>query len=135
MSKRETRDRGGTSICFDCQNACGGCSWSEIDPETKKPAFKPVEGWTALRVPFIIGYSMGWTYYVTKCPQFIPDEPPKQRADRTKICPLCGSKFMPPLVGRRVYCKDCVPEGFTYGKNLKKVVPSVKRYKTKEENA
>lgn len=36
-----------TNICFDCQNACGGCCWSEIDPITGKPRFQPVPGWKA----------------------------------------------------------------------------------------
>ena len=35
------------NICFDCENATGGCSWSALDPVTGKPQFKPVPGWTA----------------------------------------------------------------------------------------
>ena len=38
-----------TNICFDCRRACGGCSWSAADPETGKPLFRPVPGWTAER--------------------------------------------------------------------------------------
>lgn len=38
------------NICFNCQRACGDCPWSEIDPETDKPRFQPVPGWTAKRV-------------------------------------------------------------------------------------
>lgn len=34
------------NICFDCANACGGCSWSELDAETGLPRFAPVPGWT-----------------------------------------------------------------------------------------
>ena len=34
----------GTNICFDCEKACGGCSWSEVDPETKKVRFQPIPG-------------------------------------------------------------------------------------------
>ena len=73
-----------TNICFDCQNACGGCSWTEIDPATKRPRFEPVPGWTAKPVLLIIGRDKGnkeriaETYHVTKCPQFIPDEPRKR---------------------------------------------------------
>ena len=33
--------------CIDCANAYGGCPWTEIDPETGKPKFEPVPGWTA----------------------------------------------------------------------------------------
>lgn len=69
------------NICFDCDRACGGCSWSEWDPETKRPRFKPVPGWTAKksivrntatkngkskRVP-------QETYHITACPLFKPD--------------------------------------------------------------
>lgn len=35
------------NICFDCQRACGGCSWSACHPVTGKPLFLPVPGWTA----------------------------------------------------------------------------------------
>lgn len=36
-----------TNICFDCQRACGGCSWSACHTVTGKPLFLPVPGWTA----------------------------------------------------------------------------------------
>lgn len=67
-----------TNICVNCQNACGGCSWSEIDPDTKKPRFEPVPGWTAKPVLLHIGHYRGKkalveTYSITACPQFIPD--------------------------------------------------------------
>lgn len=32
------------NICFDCQRAVGGCSWSELDPKTNKPRFEFVDG-------------------------------------------------------------------------------------------
>lgn len=35
------------NICFDCKRAVGDCSWSELDPQTGKPRFEPVPGWTA----------------------------------------------------------------------------------------
>lgn len=68
-----------TNICFDCQKACGGCSWSEINPDTGKPRFQPVEGWTAERVLINIGNEGGArrlseTYHIMKCPEFVPDE-------------------------------------------------------------
>lgn len=67
-----------TNICFDCQNACGGCSWTEINPDTKQPRFEPVPGWTAKPVLLNVGGGKNGscfieTYHVTKCPQFIPD--------------------------------------------------------------
>lgn len=83
----QKKGRGGftgktTNICFDCQNACGGCSWTEIDPGTNKPRFEPVPGWTAKLVLLNIGAMRDRarlieTYHVTKCPQFIPDVPRK----------------------------------------------------------
>lgn len=33
------------NICFDCENACGKCPWSAIDPETGKVRFDPIPGW------------------------------------------------------------------------------------------
>ena len=81
MVKRigEKKARAGmANICFDCQKACGGCSWSEIDPDTGKPRFQPVEGWTAK--PVVIQVENGRAvegYHVTACPEFVKDEPRK----------------------------------------------------------
>lgn len=66
------------NICIDCQRACGGCSWSEINPETGKPRFQPVEGWTAEEVLLLVGSSgrnkvISQTYKITACPLFVPD--------------------------------------------------------------
>lgn len=35
---------GQCNICFDCRKACGGCSWSEINPATGRVRFEPPEG-------------------------------------------------------------------------------------------
>ena len=56
-----------SNICWDCQRACGGCSWSED--------FIPVPGWTA--EPSIIKQSPGvdiHSYHIAACPLFVPDE-------------------------------------------------------------
>lgn len=84
----QKKGRGGftgntTNICFDCQNACGGCSWTEINPVTKRPRFEPVPGWTAKLVLLNVGGTKTGnryieTYFVTKCPLFIPDAPRKR---------------------------------------------------------
>ena len=70
---------GKTNICFDCQRACGDCSWSEVDPVTKRVRFQPVPGWTAERVKVNVDHGHGSfgveTYHITACPKFIPDEP------------------------------------------------------------
>ena len=70
----------GTNICFDCKNACGGCSWTEFNPETKQTRFEPVPGWTAKPVVLNVGAAKGQvrlveTYHITNCPQFVRDEP------------------------------------------------------------
>lgn len=66
---------GMANICFDCQKACGGCSWSEINPDTGKPRFQPVEGWTAK--PTVVQVECGRKiegYHITACPEFVQDE-------------------------------------------------------------
>lgn len=60
----------GGSICGYCKRACGKCPWSEIDPETDKPRFQPVEGWEA--EPSSV-WPDGWQ--VKNCPLHEPDEP------------------------------------------------------------
>lgn len=63
------------NICFDCANACGGCSWSEIDPETKRPRFEPVPGWKAYPVKRPTNQKKKEqiikTYRIVACPQFV----------------------------------------------------------------
>ena len=73
-----------TNICFDCKNACGGCSWSAIDPETEQIRYEPVPGWTAERVVLNLGDYDGkhrrcYTYHITACPQYDPDYPQERR--------------------------------------------------------
>lgn len=64
------------NICFHCKNACGGCSWSAVDPVTERVRFEPVPGWTAEEVPWrrTAGkgrWKTGTTYHITACPQFV----------------------------------------------------------------
>ena len=68
-------------LCWRCQNAYGGCPWTEVDSVTKKVRFQPVPGWVAKPVrrwtttgPFHVlveGYS------IKTCPMFVQDEPKK----------------------------------------------------------
>ena len=73
------RGSGSPNICFDCKKACGDCSWSEVDPNTRKVRYEPVPGWTAEKVFLNVGYS-GYqrrlieTYCITACPEFEKDE-------------------------------------------------------------
>lgn len=64
------------NICFDCDKACGGCSWTEIDPITERPRFEPVPGWTAEKTMLNVGSSGNRrrflkTYHITACPEFV----------------------------------------------------------------
>lgn len=65
------------NICFDCQRALGGCSWSAVD-ETKagRPIkFEPVDGWDAEIVYRLTQTrDVMQTYAIKACPLFIPDE-------------------------------------------------------------
>ena len=69
------------TLCWGCQNACGGCSWSDHWEH------KPVYGWTAEMVSIKLNGEQGTTYNVISCPEFIPDkrkEPKKKRKGRKK---------------------------------------------------
>ena len=58
------------NICFDCENACGNCSWSAVDMDGKL-LFEPVPGWTARKVTINLGKGRTTeTYHITDCPQF-----------------------------------------------------------------
>ena len=58
-----------STICWDCQNACGGCSWS------KYRMFQPVKGWEVIPTDIHIGNGVRvQSYVVLKCPQFKPDK-------------------------------------------------------------
>ena len=68
-----------TNICIECENACGNCSWSAVDPDTGKVLFEPIPGWTAKKV--LLNYGRrnykgkkiyDETYHITDCPQFVP---------------------------------------------------------------
>lgn len=52
------------TLCWDCQNALCGCSWSKH--------FEPVEGWEARKTPKTKAKPN--SYKVYKCPEFILDE-------------------------------------------------------------
>ena len=49
-----------TNICWDCEKACGGCSWSRN--------FEPVPGWKAKKIRW--SRTKETTYMITKCPLF-----------------------------------------------------------------
>ena len=67
------------NICFDCENAVCGCSWSR--------SFEPVPGWTAEKVIIEQVYRKGFleSYHITACPQFV-----SSNEDRPVICVNTG---------------------------------------------
>lgn len=87
VKKKRTRHRG-ANICFECENACGGCSWSRLDPATGKVSFTPVEGWTAQKTWLTVNYGHREfeqeTYKITACPEFVPSRGANICADREK---------------------------------------------------
>ena len=60
------------TLCWQCKNALGKCSWAEIDytKQNRPIKFEPVEGWEAIET--IKGRYT--SYCVIKCPKFDPDE-------------------------------------------------------------
>lgn len=64
--KYKNKKRWSDQPCWDCKNACGGCSWSRN--------FTPVNGWVA--EPTTITYKTGDilhttdTYKIFECPEF-----------------------------------------------------------------
>lgn len=62
------------SLCWDCANATGGCSWSQ--------SFEPVEGWKAEREENKLG--IGESYRVEECPLFKRDDPKVKKKYITK---------------------------------------------------
>lgn len=79
------------NICFDCQNACGGCPWTAVDPKTEKVKFEPVPGWTAEKVLLnVANYGQDKkrvveTYHITACPLFTKDERKRTESDNLEV--------------------------------------------------
>lgn len=57
------------NICFDCENACGGCSWTEYDLDKHGMKFELPEG--AIAEPCYDAKGNLYTYHITGCPLFI----------------------------------------------------------------
>ena len=68
------------TICWDCKNAIGNCSWSDHWEH------KPVKGWVAERSDLVNteGGAVE-SYIVISCPEFVPDEPRQTQ----KLCLSC----------------------------------------------
>lgn len=52
------------TLCWKCNNTCGGCSWSK--------SFKPVKGWTAKKTMVKDSVELIESYIVIDCPKFEP---------------------------------------------------------------
>ena len=58
--------RGRRTICWDCANACGNCSWSA--------RLEPVKGWEAEETVIVANHGeQSKTYCVVRCPGFERD--------------------------------------------------------------
>lgn len=53
------------TLCWDCANCYGGCSWSR--------EFKPVKGWTAIKTKIPTNGRIINSFNVRKCPEFVKD--------------------------------------------------------------
>ena len=68
------------TLCWTCRNACGGCSWTEVDKATNKVRFQPVKGWVATKTRVLVNSGPGQTgrcydtsYIVRFCPLYEAD--------------------------------------------------------------
>lgn len=85
MSEIPIKGKGNTNICFDCKRACGGCSWTELDPKNLQTRFEPVPGWDATKTFFKNGDGRKVeTYHIRSCPLFEKDDERSQ----SNICGL-----------------------------------------------
>ena len=62
----------GSNICFDCDRACGGCSWSEVNPETGRVKFEPIPGWKTVKKSRKNGRKWEVVEQIVECPLFVP---------------------------------------------------------------
>lgn len=74
------------SICIDCANATGNCSWSQ--------SFTPVKGWKATPSKYVDNGHKVLTYKVCECPLFKPDRPHKYgyQISIETLSRLCGTR-------------------------------------------
>ena len=65
--------KGDQSLCWNCKNCFGGCSWSE--------SFEPVEGWRAERTIIQHFNTETPSFLVRNCPLFAPDDGEREYID------------------------------------------------------
>ena len=65
------------TLCWKCQNACGGCSWADKGT--------PVDGWNAKFRPILYAGKLRVSYFVYECPKFKADKPRPNEAEREEL--------------------------------------------------
>lgn len=65
------------TLCWKCQNACGGCSWADCRI--------PVKGWNAKFRPILYAGKLVDSYFVYSCPKFKPDKHKPNEAEREEL--------------------------------------------------
>ena len=81
--------------CDTCRKACGGCSWTAIDPMTREVRGEPVPGWTA--EPTLLRASHGrqiGSFAISACPEY--------EEDRRKARSAANPAVKPPAKHKRV---------------------------------
>ena len=65
---RKYKESKNSTLCWNCEKATGGCSWSRD--------FTPVEGWKAkpTKIKEDGGKTIIDSFIVKKCPEFVADE-------------------------------------------------------------
>ena len=85
-----------SNICFDCKKACGGCSWTEVNPDTGEVRFEPVSGWTAEQTYLLVCThgNKKWvqTFRITACPLFDQDD--KRKPDYRMLTETESKNFL-----------------------------------------
>lgn len=62
------------TLCWKCENAYGGCPWTEVDNITNRIKFQPVPGWKAEKMHLKLyteNKNGDYSYLVYECPLFI----------------------------------------------------------------
>ena len=74
------------TLCWDCERACGGCSWTEWDRDTDQIRYEPVPGWTAIPTvlpsnnTFSQDHPSNRSYKVIACPLYVKTLPRESSA-------------------------------------------------------
>lgn len=72
--------KGDQTLCWNCKNCFGGCSWSE--------KFEPVEGWNAERTLIKYFNVVTPSFLVRDCPLFVEDDGEREYIDGDGFCNL-----------------------------------------------